>query len=81
VRTKKPTLRITRWLRSRRQPIPFEAECTACSDAQFKIKWDKRSESRSFGRFPPFHAPDGDHFKATLERQFEEHMKLVHRKD
>jgi hypothetical protein len=78
VRTKKPSLRITRWLRSRRQPIPLEAECTACSDAQFKIKHDKRSETRPFGAFPPVYAPNGDHFRATLERQFDEHMKLVH---
>ena len=49
--------------------IPFEAECTACADAQFKIKYDKRVQ---------FHAPDHDRYLSMLQRGFEEHLKLVH---
>jgi hypothetical protein len=79
VRTRKPTLRITRWLRSRRQPIPFEAECTACPDAQFKIEYDKRSEKGvNFGFYPPYGPPDHDRYLNVLQREFEEHLKLVH---
>jgi hypothetical protein len=49
MRSQKPTLRITKSLRKIQSPgparaIPFEAECTACADAQFKIKYDKRSD-------------------------------------
>jgi len=56
----------------------IEAECTACSDAQFKIRYDKRSENFSHGFYPPFHSPDRDRFMEILERQFEEHVRLVH---
>jgi hypothetical protein len=75
VRTKKPTLRITRWLRRVQAAgprIPLEAECTACSDAQFTIKHDKRSE------YSGFHQPNYDSYGRTLQREFEEHLKQVH---
>jgi hypothetical protein len=75
VRTKKPTLRITRWLRKVETSgprIPLEAECTTCADAQFKIKHDKRSEYCCF-----LHQPDYDSYERTLQREFEEHLKLV----
>ena len=79
MRTETPTLRITRLLRSRRQPIPFEAECSACADAQFKINYDKRSEGgRCHGLIPPYGPPDRDRYLNILQREFEEHLKLVH---
>jgi hypothetical protein len=79
MRTENPTLRITRWLRSRRQPIPFEAECSACADAQFKIKYDKRSEGgRCHGLIPPYGPPDRDRYLKILEQEFEEHLKVAH---
>jgi hypothetical protein len=81
VRSQKPELRITKWLRRVRTPgprIPFEAECTACADAQFKIRYDKRSEWGDFGTFPPFGPPELERYTNVLQRQFEEHLKLVH---
>ena len=79
MRTRKPSLRITRWLRRIGSPeprIPFEAECSACADAQFKIKHDKRWEERR----PKTHLPWGDpnRYVNLLQLEFEEHMKLVH---
>jgi hypothetical protein len=76
VRTKKPTLRITRWLRRVQNAgarVPLEAECTACSDVQFKIKHDKRLEYTGF-----LIQPSHDFNAEILQRQFEEHLKLVH---
>ncbi len=78
VRTQKPALRITRWLRSRRQPIPLEAECTACAEAQFKIKYDKRSGPFFFDRRTPLGPPDHDRCRSALQSEFEEHVNLVH---
>ena len=81
MRTQKPTLRITRWLRSRKESIPFEAECTACSNAQFKIRYDKRSElswSVVLSVYPPYAPPDGDRYMSVLQRDFEQHLKSVH---
>jgi hypothetical protein len=68
VRTQKPTLRITKWLRSRRRPIPFEAECSACPDAQFKIKYDKRSEGPNHGFYAPYGPPDRDRYMGAKEQ-------------
>jgi hypothetical protein len=68
MRTEKPTLRITRWLRSSRQPIPFEAECSSCPNAQFKIPYDKRS----------YRTPDRDGHFDILQRKFEEHLRSEH---
>lgn len=79
MRNRVPTLRITRWLRGRGQPIPFEGECSACADAQFKIEYDKRSEGGlAHGSVPPYGLPDRDRYLNTLQRQFEEHVKAVH---
>jgi hypothetical protein len=50
----------------------LEAECSACSDVQFKIKHDKRSE------YGGFHQPRRDVYERTLQREFEEHLKRVH---
>lgn len=73
MRTPIPELRITRWLRKHgAKPIPFEAECTACADAQFKIKHDKRMEHN-----PRFEA-DADKYLGALQEMFEEHLHLVH---
>jgi hypothetical protein len=79
MRTQKPTLRITKSLRKIQSPgparaIPFEAECAACADAQFKIKYDKRREC---GR-GTISGPPADGSMEVLQRQFEEHLKLVH---
>lgn len=73
MRSQIPELRITRWLRKHgAQPIPFEAECTACADAQFKIKHDKRMEYN-----PRFEA-DADKYLSDLQKMFEEHLHLLH---
>jgi hypothetical protein len=53
----------------------LEGECTACPDAQFKIKYDKRQD------WGGFHVPDHDANSAILQRQFEAHLKLVHPDD
>jgi hypothetical protein len=78
------SVRITRWLRSRREPIPIEAECTACPDAQFKIKYDKRSQT-SWGvvlsPYPPHVSPDRDDFMAVLLREFNENLTSEHPDD
>jgi hypothetical protein len=76
MRTQKPNLRITKSLRKIQSPgparaIPFEAECTACADAQFKIKYDKRSDGR-------YAMKPGEDSGEILRRKFEEHLKLVH---
>jgi len=81
VRTRTPELRITQWLarvQTTGPRIPLEAECTACADAQFKIKYDKRSESGCHGGIPPYGPPDGDRYARVLQREFEEHLKQVH---
>ncbi len=53
--------------------MPLEAECTACADVQFKVKHDKRLEFTGFIR-----QPSHDSNAEILQRQFEEHLKLVH---
>jgi hypothetical protein len=52
--------------------IPFEAECTACADVQFKINYDKRKD-RGY-QYP--HDPDRN--LIILQKQFEDHLSLVH---
>ncbi len=82
MRTKKPSLRILRWLRPIQSPgprIPFEAECSACADTQFKIKHDKRQEYGPGTFLRPGSAPD--QYWDTLQRQFDEHVKLMHPED
>jgi hypothetical protein len=67
---KEPSLRITRWLQTpaSRFDIPLEAECTACSDARFKIDDVRRKE------LEPTHAG----YLKFLEVQFDQHLRLVH---
>ena len=75
LRTQKPALRITKWVRRIQTAgprIPLEAECTACADAQFKLKHDKRKE------YGYFLQPDYERHISVLQRQFDEHLKLVH---
>ena len=46
MRTKEPTLRITKWLKAASIPgsdIPLEAECTACPDVHFETPFSLRS--------------------------------------
>ena len=75
MRTQTPELRITRWLRRHdREPIPFEAECTACADVQFKIKHDKRWTYRGFSELPE----SRDGYLEKLQAMFDEHLRLVH---
>jgi len=82
MRTRKPTLRITKRVRRVQTAgprIPFEAECTACADAQFKIKCDKRAEHGCHdNRYPP---PDYERFMNALKAQFEKHLELKHTDD
>ena len=81
MRSQKPELRITKWLRriqSAGQQIPLEAECTACADAQFKIKHDKRREWMNIFGGIGMHNPDRDNCMRILEKLFAEHLKLVH---
>lgn len=74
VRTQVPELRITRWLRRYdRQPIPFEGECTACANAQFKIKHDKRSTYWAYGELP-----ESNDYAKKLQDMFEEHLRVAH---
>ncbi len=77
LRTQKPALRITKWVRRIQTAgprIPLEAECTAWTDPQFKIKPDTRNEYRFFYR------SDHDYNRnlSVLQREFEKHLKLVH---
>jgi hypothetical protein len=74
MRTERPTLRITRWLRSTQPAIPIEAECSACPNGQFKIPHDKRSERTQTLDGPP----DRDRYSDILQRQFEEHLRSDH---
>jgi hypothetical protein len=76
MRTQKPTLRITKWVRRIQAAgprMPLEAECSACADVQFKIKHDKRLEFTGF-----LQQQSHDCNAGILQRQFEEHVKLVH---
>jgi hypothetical protein len=75
VRTTRPTLRITRWLRriqTQGPGIPFQGECSACPDAKFEIPHDKRKEYRSF------HQPNREVYLEWLQRGFDDHLRLVH---
>ncbi len=77
LRIQKPTLRITKWLRrigTAGPRIPLEAECTACADAQFKIKHDKSNEYGFFYRSDY----NRDRNLSFLQREFELHLKLIH---
>jgi hypothetical protein len=67
---KDPLLRITRWLQTptSRFDIPVEAECTACSDARFKIDYMPRKD----------HAPTHAGCLKALEALFDQHLRLVH---
>ena len=81
MRSQKPELRITKWLRriqSAGQQIPLEAECAACADAQFKIKHDKRREWTNIFGGIGMHNPDRNNCMHILEELFAEHLKLVH---
>jgi hypothetical protein len=53
--------------------MPLEAECTACANVQFKVKHDKRLEFTGF-----LQQQSHDSNAEILQRQFEEHLKLVH---
>lgn len=66
VRAKRPFLRVTKWLSG---TIPLEAECIACSNAQFKVQFDPRQQ---------FVQPSRDHYARLLQQQFDQHVKLVH---
>jgi hypothetical protein len=59
---KKPSLRVTRWLRD----IPIEAECTSCP-----------GESR-FEAASTHHRPDKADYQEKLQRAFDRHCKDVH---
>ncbi len=76
MRTKEPTLRITKWLRTATlggSDVPLEAECTACANVQFQAPFNLREH-----REQPFHKPDRQRFHEALQRAFEQHVKLVH---
>jgi len=78
VRTKEPTLRITKWLKAASIPgsdIPLEAECTACPDAHFETPFSLRNHLAK-----PFHQPDRERFHEHLRRAFELHLKETHSK-
>jgi hypothetical protein len=62
--TKKPFLRVTKWLSG---TIPLQAECTACSSEQFNAQFDPRQPSR-------------DHYARLLQQQFEHHLAIAHGK-
>jgi lipoprotein NlpI len=68
---REPRLRITRWITEAGIPsnVPLEAECTACPDIRFKIEDDDKHKSQA-----PSHWAN----LRILERQFNEHLKLVH---
>jgi hypothetical protein len=72
LRTKTPSLRITRWLRVSTVPgsdVPLEAECSACSNARFAVEFDVRET---------FHQQHRGIYLARLERQFEAHVRTAH---
>jgi hypothetical protein len=76
MRTKQPSLRITKWLRTDKLAgleIPLEAECTACADAQFQVPFDIGQQLRK-----PFIQPNRERFNETLRQAFDEHVRLVH---
>jgi len=69
MRTKEPSFRITRSITFRGKKIPIAAECSACADAEFILKIDKRAT---------YHEPDSKTYVVLLKRQFEVHPKLAH---
>jgi len=69
MRTKEPSFRITRAITFRGKKIPIAAECSACADAEFILKIDKRGT---------FHEPDQEVYLGSLKRQFDDHLKLAH---
>jgi len=76
MRTAKPSLRITKWLKTTRlagADIPLEAECTACADTQFQVPFSLRNHIEK-----PFHQPDRDRFYDSLRRAFDAHVKSAH---
>jgi hypothetical protein len=66
LQTKKPNLRVTKWLSG---DIPLEAECTACADARFNVQFDPRER---------FHQPTRQSCAHQLQRQYDAHLKAVH---
>ena len=75
MRTKEPTLRITKWLpivdRAGAE-IPLEAECSACADVRFEVSFSLRHHL-----VQPFHEPDREHFLQSLQGAFERHKQAV----
>jgi hypothetical protein len=69
MRTSVPCFRVTRAISFRGRKIPIEAECSACSDERFKVRYDKREH---------FHEPNADANLHSLKLQFEAHVKLAH---
>src|SRR5690242_15994426 len=59
MRTKAPSLRITKWLNRR---IPLEGESSSCANAQFKVGFDIRQS---------FYQPNRDDYQSLLQRQFD----------
>ena len=79
MRTKEPTLRITKWLRTADlsgTEIPLEAECSACADARFEAPFSLRHHL-----VQPFHQPDRDRFQQSLQAAFDRHVSDVHSAD
>src|SRR5215472_4163608 len=71
MRTAKPSLSITKWLRttsSAGREIPLQAECTACRNVQFQAPYNPRT---------PFHQPDRDGFYDWLRDTFEPSLESV----
>jgi hypothetical protein len=79
VRTKAPSLRITKWLRTvdlTGAEVPLEAECTACADVQFHAPFSIRHHL-----IRPFHQPDRERFLKALQSAFDRHVKTMHSND
>lgn len=76
MRTKEPTLRITKWLRTVDRAgaeIPLEAECSACADVRFEAPFSLRHHL-----VQPFHEPDRERFLQSLQAAFDSHVRDVH---
>lgn len=63
-------MRVTKW-RGWRSDIPFEAECTACANAQFKVDESGHTD-------PRLYTPDRKYYHPLLQDQFDRHFRLVH---
>ncbi|HKD80892.1 MAG TPA: hypothetical protein VKH81_14440 [Candidatus Angelobacter sp.] len=69
MRTTNPTFRITRAIAFRGKKVPPEAECSACADARFRVRYDKREH---------FLEPNAESNLHSLKLQYENHLKLTH---